>query len=144
MTKRKNPKDLLKRGRKSVITPEILAKLEQAFKLGECDEDACDYAGIGTTALYNYQLSNPKFTEQKRAWKKNPTHKARLTMFRNLDDPKWASWWLERKEKDEFSTMQKVDNAVTLNTTPIVTNSELLEIMERRANERNRPQQASD
>lgn len=144
MTKRKNPKDLLKRGRKSVITPEILAKLEQAFKLGECDEDACDYAGIGTTALYNYQISHPDFTEQKRAWKKNPTHKARLTMFRNLDDPKWASWWLERKEKDEFSTMQKVDNAVTLNTTPIVTNSELLEIMERRANERNRPQKASD
>ena len=62
-----------KRGRPTIITPEIIAKLEQAFSLGCSDLEACIYADIGKTALYDYQEKNPEFTERKEALKQKVT-----------------------------------------------------------------------
>ena len=54
MTKRKEPKDKLKVGRPSVMTPEIINKLEQAFSMGCGDLEACLYADLTPSVLYRY------------------------------------------------------------------------------------------
>lgn len=92
-----------KAGRKTVITPYVLRKLKEAFLLGCTDREACLLAGISETALYDYQGNHQGFTEQKNIFKANPILKARQTVIKNLDDPKVAMWFLERRQKAEFS-----------------------------------------
>lgn len=91
------------------IDKEILGKLEEAFKIGATDREACYYANINPDTLYEYQKRNPKFTEQKEAWKQNPILKAKHTIYKNLDDKNTAQWYLERKCKAEFSTQSKLE-----------------------------------
>lgn len=107
--KEKNPV-----GRPSKITAEVLGKLEQAFSIGASDAEACRHAGINPDTLYEYQKKNPKYTEKKEALKKTPVLKAKHTVFKNLDDPKVAMWYLEKRDKD-FSS--KIEQKIT-NTTP--------------------------
>ncbi len=97
--------------RPTKMTEKTLAKLEQGFKIGLTDAEACAYAEIDDSTLYRYQDKNPHFCEQKERWKKNPIAKAKNTIFKNLDVPKVAQWYLERKCKDEFSTLQKQEIA---------------------------------
>jgi len=113
MTKRKNPKDLETRGRKTIMTPEIIAKLEQAFSMGCSDLEACLHANIGKTTLYNYQNENPKFVERKEQLKEKHVLKARTVIAEALNkkDENTAKWYLERKKKDEFG---KADTEINL------------------------------
>jgi hypothetical protein len=115
MTKKKNPEELEKRGRKTVMTPEIINKLEQAFSMGCSDLEACLFADIGKTTLYNYQNENPEFVERKEKLKEKLVLKARTVIAESLNkqDENTAKWYLERKAKNEFST--KVENETTLN-----------------------------
>lgn len=71
---------------------------------GATDEEACLFAQIHPDTLYEYQKQHPEFSEGKQAWKQNPTLRARKTVFDNLDDPKVAMWYLERKTRNEFGT----------------------------------------
>lgn len=93
-------------GRPTVMTEGAIGKLEQAFANGATDLQACFYAGISKDALYDYQLKHPEFTERKEGLKaqlglisKNVVGKA----IRDGDVNR-AGWYLERKEKAEFST----------------------------------------
>lgn len=115
MTKKKLPEELEKRGRKTVMTPEIINKLEQAFSMGCSDLEACLYADIGKTTLYNYQNENPEFVERKEQLKEQLVLKARTVIANALNnkDENTAKWYLERKAKNEFST--KVENETTIN-----------------------------
>ncbi len=99
-----------KGGRPTVITPEIIAKLEQAFSLGCSDLEACIYADIGKTALYDYQEKNPEFTERKEMLKQKLVLKARTVVAEALKnkDENTAKWYLERKARDEFAAKQEV------------------------------------
>ena len=72
-----------KRGRPEIIKKDVLAKLEQAFKIGATDVEACYYATINPATLYRYQDKNPEFCEKKEAWKKNPIMKAKRTIFQS-------------------------------------------------------------
>lgn len=92
-----------KRGRPTVFTPQILDKLEQVFAIGGTDEEACFYAGVGKSALYNYQQDNPDFVERKEALKNKPILKARQTVVNALSETQHAQWYLQRKAKKEFS-----------------------------------------
>lgn len=103
------PKKKSNVGRPHAITPEVLAKLEQGFKIGLTDTECCCYADIDEATLYRYQKENPEFCEKKRKWKQNPIAKAKHTIYKNLDDAKTAQWYLERKCKEEFSTQSKVE-----------------------------------
>ena len=116
MTKKKDPKDYLKIGRPTVMTKEILAKLEQGFKIGLNDEECCSYADIDAASLYRYQLKNPDFCKLKKQWKLNPIAKAKYTIYRNLDDNKTAQWYLEKKCSHEFCGNQ-INNVVNVNNT---------------------------
>lgn len=90
-------------GRPTVMTKDVLAKLQDAFLMGCTDEEACLNAGIHPASLYRYQEKNPKFCEQKEVWKQNPFLKARRTIFRSLGKPRDAQWYMEHKKSDEFS-----------------------------------------
>ena len=89
--------------RPTVITPDIIIQLKQAFAIGCTDEEACAYAKIGKSSLYRYIEQHPEFREESNRLKKEPILKAKNTIIRSLDDVKDAQWYLERKKKDEFS-----------------------------------------
>jgi len=99
-------------GRPSVINPETLRKLEEAFALGCTDNEACCYADIGKTALYEYQIKNPKFTERKETLKQRPVLLARSELVKGLKgNPELALKYLERKLKSEFSLRTELTGA---------------------------------
>ena len=89
-------------GRPTLMTPEILNKLEEVFGIGGSDKEACFYANISHQTLYNYQEKHPEFVERKEALKERPILKARQTIVRALENPQEAKWFLERKRKKEF------------------------------------------
>lgn len=105
MAKRKGP------GRPTVMTSEVLQKLEHGFSCGLTDKEACCYAGICEATLYNYCSSNPEFLERKELLKEQPKIKAKLVIYDALEEGrvKVAQWYLERKAKDEFSTKLETD-----------------------------------
>ena len=98
-------------GRPTIMTPETISKLEEVFAIGGSDEEACFYANIGKSTLYNYQQENPEFVERKEALKQRPVLKARQTIVKSLDNPEDARWFLARKMKKEFSERQEVTGA---------------------------------
>lgn len=108
MAKRKGP------GRPTVMTSEVLQKLEHGFSCGLTDKEACCYAGICEATLYNYCSSNPEFLERKELLKEQPKIKAKLVIAKAIDEGslKTAQWYLERKAKDEFSTRQEAEVAM--------------------------------
>jgi hypothetical protein len=73
-----------KYGRKTVVTPSVLVKLEQAFALGCTDLEACFYAGIGKSSLYRYEDNNPDFRERKEELKMKPVLLARQTVMKGI------------------------------------------------------------
>lgn len=97
-------------GRPTVMTEEVLQKLEYAFLRGLTDVEACLLADIATSTLYNYCNDNPGFLERKEELKKHPTAKAKLNVYEALEskDVDVSKWYLERRAKDEFSTKQEV------------------------------------
>ena len=92
-------------GRPTLMTPETVNKLEQAFSLGATDVEACFYAGISKQTLYNYQEKYPEFVDRKAALKDKLVLKARQVVASAMEDgdKQTAQWYLERKKKDEFS-----------------------------------------
>lgn len=104
-------------GRHSVMTPETINKLEQAYSIDATDEEACIFAGIGMSTLYDYQKQNPEFSERKRLLKDKLTFKARTNIANEINkgDADLSKWYLERKKKKEFST--QVVNEITFSMT---------------------------
>jgi hypothetical protein len=106
MTKKKDPKDYLKVGRPTVMTDEVVRKLEWAFSIGCSDAEACFFAGISKQTLYDYQERNPEYVDRKALLKEKMVLKARTVIANalNNEDKDMARWFLERKRKQEFST----------------------------------------
>jgi hypothetical protein len=91
-------------GRPTIMDELTLQKLQVAFCMGCTDLEACQFAGISKSTLYNYQNDNPEYLEQKEIWKENPTLKARAAVYSNMGfNADLALKYLERKKKDEFS-----------------------------------------
>lgn len=90
-------------GRKGVINDEIKGKLRMAFMVGATDQEACEYAGISTSTLMDYQKKFPEFKEEKMALKNTRVMKARIKVFNDIDnDGETAKWTLERLRKNEY------------------------------------------
>lgn len=102
-------------GRPTVMTPEVVSKLEQAFSMGCSDLEACLFADISKQALYDYQEKNPEFADRKAMLKQKMIFKARSVIAEALNnkDENTAKWLLERKLKDEFST--KTESNINVN-----------------------------
>lgn len=118
-----------KGGRPQKITPEVVSKLEQGFKIGLNDTECCLYCEISRETFYQYIKKHPEFSDKKEEWKRNPIAKAKYTIYKNLDDPNIAKWLLERRD-DDFSN--KIKQEVT-NTTPqiIVANQADADLLQR-------------
>ena len=71
--------------------------------LGSTDVEACIYAGISSSAFYEYQKANPLFLERKTALKNLPSLRAKKTIIDRLtEDVELAKWWLTKKHPNEF------------------------------------------
>lgn len=91
-------------GRPTVMTNETLQKLNEAFMLGCTDEEACIYANISMSTLYNYQQDNKWFLEKKNLLKQSTILQARREVIKGIKgNPDLALRYLERKAKKEFS-----------------------------------------
>lgn len=101
-------------GRPTVMTDELVSKLEYGFMRGLNDTEACCYAGISRETLYSYIKKNPAFADRKEELKSHPSTKAKLNITEAIanGDTDLAKWWLERKNKQEFSTKQEIDAKV--------------------------------
>lgn len=124
MTKNKKSEEHKKLGRPTKIHEEELRKLETAFKMGCNNSEACAYAEIPESTFYDYIKANQDFSDNINKWKKNPILKAKHTIYKSLEDPKTARWYLERKCKDEFSTAQEIFNT---NANLEITNEKVIE-----------------
>ena len=99
--------------RPTVMTKEVIEKLEYAFSLGCTDIEACLHADIAEKTLYLYQEKHPEFIQRKNALKESPIFLARQSVLKGLkEDPDLALKFLERRKKDEFST--KTENATRI------------------------------
>ena len=98
-------------GRPTVFTPSTIAKLETAFKAGATDTEACLMADINPATLYRYFEQNPGFREKTNALKEDTKIRAKqvVRMAILANDPKVATWYLERKAKDEFGNSTKLE-----------------------------------
>lgn len=95
-------------GRPTKRTPEIEGLLRHAFALGSTTGVACFSAGIAESTFYSWTESDPEFMESMYALKNKPVLKALQTVTDSLDDPKIATWYLEKRHED-FKPKQDVD-----------------------------------
>jgi hypothetical protein len=95
-------------GRPTVMTKDVVNKLEYAFSLGCTDVQACLYAGISKQTLYDYQDKTPGFTDRKQTLKENPVLLAKENVMSALKDKNVSisTWLLERRD-DDFKPKSK-------------------------------------
>ena len=88
--------------RPTVMTDEVVRKLEEAFAMGCTDVEACLFAGISRPAFYDYCNANPKFSDRKELLRTNPTLKARKLLLMSLEsgdaDAKTIQWVIEKQD----------------------------------------------
>ena len=103
-------------GRPTVMTQEVIEKLEEAFSIGATDKEACFLAKISMATLYNYCQDKKEFLERKEALKDMVKYQARKNVAEAIQegDKPLSQWYLERKAKDEFSQKTEQDLNVTL------------------------------
>jgi len=96
---------MAKDGRPTVMTPETIAKLEEAFLNGASDKEAIFQANIGSSTFYEYCKENPNFAERKEDLKDQVKYRARKNIVQAIEggDKTLSQWYLERKVKEEFS-----------------------------------------
>lgn len=113
MTKKKKPEEKQKVGRKNVITAEIKAQIKKAVSIGATFAQAREFAcinghPIAERTFFTYLKEHPEFRQELEYLKKNPVLKAKNTIYNNLNNPKWAAWYLERKNPEEFAKTDKI------------------------------------
>ncbi len=122
------------------INKDILRKLEEGFSYGYSDQEACLYADIWTSTLYDYCKRNPDFSERKELLKRTISIHAKRNIFRSIKkgDIKASLWWLERKNKSEFNMSS--EQIISINNEPdkegIKAVQELLKIRDTERKER--------
>ena len=98
-----------KTGRPSVMTQEVVGKLEFALAFDSTVEESCFYAGISPDTYYTFCKQNPDFSERITALRCAPTLMARMTVVRAAEhDADLALKYLERKCPQEFSTRAQI------------------------------------
>lgn len=96
--------------RPTVMTQEVIDKLEYAFALGCSDNEACLHADISPATLYNHQEKHPEFLERKTLLKDRPLFLAREAVLKGFrHDPNLGLKYLERKLRNEFSLKVEQD-----------------------------------
>ncbi len=114
--KKKKSANKNKGGRPPVVTDAVVGKLELGFRAGLNKTECCEFAGISRTALYDYIDRTPGFADKIEELRSHPSAQAKLNISLRIDkgDIELSQWYLERKNRDEFSLKQQVDTTVTV------------------------------
>lgn len=88
--------------------PEIREKYLSAARLDANITACCAYAGITRQTYHNYIKEHPEFIDEIDKARQEPYLKAVNTVVKNLDDPKIAINYLERRHRKEFATRQEM------------------------------------
>jgi hypothetical protein len=75
-----------KGGRPTKMTPEAVAKLEEAFVNNCTDTEACLYADISRTTLFRYEEKNPEYRNRKEELRSKPRMKAKFNISNKLNE----------------------------------------------------------
>ena len=131
-----NLKDSPHLGRPTIITKDIVSKLEYTAALDCSISEMCLYADISRDTYYKLIKRNKALSDRFEALRNKPVLKARETFVKALDDPKYAVEYLERKLSAEFAPKQKLEHSGSIaNSMADVSDPELdrriLEINER-------------
>lgn len=113
-------------GRPTVITDDVLHKLEEVFALGGTDKEACFYADIAPATLYKYQEKHPEFVERKAALKEKPVLLARQTVVKSLQTDVNSAWKMLERKDPEMNPKTSVD--ITSKGESLSTSPEIAEI----------------
>ena len=102
-------------GRPTKMTPDRVEKLELGFMKGLNDVQCCLFAGIDRTTLWKYCEKHPEFRNKIEELKNNPAMRAKILVADAIEkgDKDMAKWYLERKEKSEFSLKQEIAASIT-------------------------------
>lgn len=113
MSKKKKKKG--NRGRPTVMTAEVVGKLELGFAKGLNKTECCEFAGISRDTLYEYLEKHPDFSDKIEVLQSHPSMKAKINIADRIEqgDVELSQWYLERKNPDEFSTKQNINASVT-------------------------------
>lgn len=97
-------------GRPTVVTPEIIEKLESIFRDGAHIIEACENVGISRQAYYDALKRDPSFADRMDAAQEYTTEVARAVVSKAIKrgDRETAKWWLERRVKNKFSTRNEL------------------------------------
>lgn len=139
MTKKKPKSQWDKLGRPTVMTKEVISKLEFAFANGCTDLEACLYAGISHTAMYDWIKLNPEFAERKEQLKKSLNLVAKMRLAELLkekpddltrkDYADNIKWYLNHK-CDEFKPTSKQEITQTTVQKVYVTKDDIENVQE--------------
>jgi len=105
-----------KGGRPTVITEDALQKLEHAIEKAMPVAKACQYAGIAESTYYEHLKKDEGFRRKMDEAKHRFSLLARNAIEEAVrkGDANIAIKWLERREKDEFSTRREEQREQTL------------------------------
>lgn len=93
-------------GRPSAITADVLAKLEEVFKLDVTVETACRYAEINEATYYRAYKDDEDFArrmDKAREFARLAAGQVVMDAIAKDKDVSTARWWLEKKAPKEFS-----------------------------------------
>lgn len=109
------PKDMKKierdlGGRPTVMTKQVFAKLEVAFKVDCTLGEAASFAGISRASLDRYREKNPGFDEVIQGWRDASIIKARQNIIGAVETGSLADSWLllRAKRKAEFAEQKNI------------------------------------
>lgn len=82
------------------------------------DAQACLRAKIGVRTLYDYCEQNPEFSQRKELLKKEVSAMAKENLVKSIKkgNLQISKWWLERKEREEFATLQQLGGQSNVNS----------------------------
>jgi hypothetical protein len=92
-------------GRPTVITKPTVLKLEQALKDGFSIEMSCHVSGISRSTYYAHLQTDTDFMNKMELSQTWATERAKQVVIQEINkgNLKAAQWWLERKQRVEFS-----------------------------------------
>lgn len=100
-------------GRPKAITPKIVSKLEEAFKIDATVEQACFYAGIGKATYYRALDNRKGFRDEMERAQSYPYMIAKATVMKAMKQGNGALAlrWLERRESELYGSPSVPDTS---------------------------------
>lgn len=96
-------------GRPTVVTQQVVQKLEHAFAYDSTVEEACLYGGIARATYYNFVKEYPEFLDRIEQLREAAILVLRQTVLAKAEwDADTALKYLERKRRVEFSLRTEV------------------------------------